>query len=310
MITLDDAQMMRMVEQPGLLAALASAFRGASTTPPRLHYPLPGEGGAQLLVMPSWSEREAIGVKVITVMPANASRGLPTVDGSYVLLDGQAGSPLAAFSARSLTALRTAGVCALATSVMSRRDAKVLLMIGTGNLVPFLIAAYRAVRSFERVLVWGRTAEKASALAEKLSRDGLQVEAAADLGAALRDADVISCATLANEPLVSGALVRPGTHVDLVGSYTPKMREGDTDLFRRARVVVDTATAFDESGDVMVPLQEGAITREVPDLSALLSTPSLGRTSDQDVTVFKSVGTGLADLATARYLLGRHRSLR
>ncbi len=306
MITFNDAQVMDMAEQSGLLAALAAAFRGPIRTPPRLHYELPGDGEARLLIMPSWSEREAIGVKVITVVPSNAAQGRPTVDGLYLLLDGRTGAPVATFSARSLTALRTAGVCALATSIMARADAKVLLVVGTGFLVPYLIAAYRAVRRLERIVVWGRTAHKASALADSLRGEGLPVEATADLASAMREADLISCATLAREPLVRGALVKPGAHVDLVGSYTPQMREGDTEMFRRARVAVDTLMAFEESGDLIEPLREGVITRAVLDLAALLEAPALGRTSDQDITLFKTVGTGLADLAAARYLLDRH----
>jgi ornithine cyclodeaminase/alanine dehydrogenase-like protein (mu-crystallin family) len=136
------------------------------------------------------------------------------------------------------------------------------------------------------------------------------VEVATDLVEALREAHVVSCATLAREPLVRGELLSEGTHVDLVGSFTPEMREGDTDLFRGARLVVDCQPAFDESGDLMVPLREGVISRNVPDLSDLLKHPAAGRQSDREITVFKSVGTGLADLAAARYVLQRHLGLR
>jgi ornithine cyclodeaminase len=237
-------------------------------------------------------------------MPANAERGGATIDGLYVLLSGQTGAPLATFRARSLTALRTAGVCALATSLLSRRDAKVLLVIGTGYLVPYLIDAYRSVRALERVVIWGRDPAKAAAVAQRL-RSPQPVEVATDLDKALREAHVVSCATLAREPLVRGELLACGTHVDLVGSFTPEMREGDTHLFKVARLVVDCQTAFDESGDLIVPLREGVISRDVPDLPTLLKRPAVGRQSDREITLFKSVGTGVADLAAARYVLQR-----
>jgi alanine dehydrogenase len=305
MIVFDDPQILTLVEQPGLLSALKAGFLEPAITPPRSHYSLPGQQGEMLLVMPSFS-REAVGTKLITVMPANAERGGTTVNGIYVLLDGHSGVPLATFSARSLTAVRTAGVCALATSLMSRPDASVLLVIGTGYLVPYLIDAYRAVRSLERVVIWGRDAGKAAALAQRFHGLQLTVEASTDLTRALHEAHLISSATLARDPLVRGDLLSLGTHVDLVGSFTPEMHEGDLQLFRVSRLVVDCLQAFEESGDLIEPLHAGIISRNVPDLTALLKDPVLGRQSDREITVFKTVGTGLADLAAARYVWQRH----
>jgi alanine dehydrogenase len=302
MISFDDARIVGAAEVHGLLAALAAAFRDPASTPTRSHYDLPGGKDAKLLVMPSWSG-DLIGVKVITVIPANGVRGASTVNGLYILLDGQTGSPVATFSGRSLTAVRTAGVCALATSLLARPDARVLLMIGTGYLAPFLIDAYRAVRSLERIVIWGRDPAKAQALAVRLGALPAQVEVARDLAGALGGADIISSATLSREPLVRGDLVSPGTHIDLVGSFTPAMREADSELFRRGHLAVDSATAFEESGDLLAPVREGVIAASAPALTDLLRDPSLGRHSNGSVTVFKSVGTGLADLATARYLL-------
>ena len=242
--------------------------------------------------------------------PANAARGKPTIDGVYILMDGQTGQALAVMSARALTALRTAAVCALAASILSRQNSRVLLMIGTGALAPHLVRAYLAIRPLETVILWGRDPRKTSALAANLSALPVELRIESDLSAALGTADIISSATLARAPLIDGRLVAPGTHVDLVGSFTPEMRESDSELFRRGHLIVDSITALQESGDVIAPLREGVITVPVPDLTALLRDPGKGRTRAEQITVFKSVGTGLADLAAARYVLLRHRATR
>jgi len=277
-------------------------MKGAET-PPRTHNHLPGSDGAQLLLMPSWDGREAIGVKVVAVAPSNRARGRPTVDGVYVLMDGETGQPLAILSARALTALRTAAVSALASSLLSRVDAKVLLMVGTGALAPHLVRGHLAVRSLERIILWGRNLQKAGELADRLSGLAVDIEVAEDLAEVLGEADIISCATLSREPLIEGARVSPGCHVDLVGSFAPDMREADIALFRRGRLVVDTDAAFGESGDLIAPLRAGVISRDTPDLAALLKAPALGRQGADEITVFKTVGTGLADLAVARHIV-------
>jgi ornithine cyclodeaminase len=308
MLVLEDAAVLDLVGPAELVPVLRQAFLHPGYTPPRFHGDLPGGDDAKLLVMPSWSGRDAIGVKVITVNPANVVYGRPTIDGVYILLDGQTGQTLAVMSARALTALRTAAVCALAASVLSRQGSKTLLMIGTGALVPHLICAYLSVRPLERVVLWGRDPQKARALATRLSSLPVELCVAADLPTALGSADIISSATLARSPLVRGGLVAPGTHVDLVGSFTPAMREADSELFRRGRLVVDSASALLESGDLIAPLAEGIIVGPTPDLTALLRDPSIGRTDEAQITIFKSVGTGLADLATARHVRDKYRA--
>lgn len=306
MIVLDDERILELGDPAAMVAALASAFRDAGPTPPRMHGELPGEDHAKLLLMPAWDGRKAIGVKVVAVMPLNRERGRPTVDGVYVLMDGETGEPLAVMGAATLTALRTAGVSALAASLLARSQARVLLMVGTGALASHLVRAHLAVRPLERVILWGRSPQKAGALARRLSDLPVAIEVASDLNGVLGAADIISSATLSGAPLIEGRLVAPGAHVDLVGSFSPQMREADTDLFRRGRLVVDTLTGFDESGDLIVPLREGVIGRQVPDLTALLASPQLGRRDEGEITIFKSVGSGVADLAAARLILSRH----
>jgi ornithine cyclodeaminase len=303
MILLDDARIKEIVDPLGLAGALTEAFKHPGETPTRLHLDLPGGDDAKLLIMPSWSGRDAVGVKVITVTPSNASHNRPTVDGVYVLMDGQTGEPLAMLSAPALTAVRTAGVCALAASLLARRDARVLLMIGAGVLAPHLVRAYVALLRLDRVILWGRDPRKADFLACQLSDLPVAVETAARLPAALARADIICSATLSAEPLIEGRRLAPGAHVDLVGSFTQTMREADSEVFRRGRLFVDTKTAFEESGDLIAPLREGLIGRDAPDLTDLLKSPALGRATDHEVTVFKTVGTGLADLAAARFIV-------
>ena len=174
-----------------------------------------------------------------------------------------------------------------------------------GALAPHLVRAHLSVRAFDRIVLWGRDPEKANALARRLSDLPVNIEVATKLSGALEAADVISCATLSHAPLVEGRHIAAGTHIDLVGSFSPEMREADTDLFRRGRLIVDTAIAFDESGDLIRPLQEGIIDRSAPDLAALVRSPDLGRADAGEITIFKTVGTGLADLAAARYILSR-----
>lgn len=308
MIVLDDEAVLRLVSPPALVPLLQHAFLEPAVTPPRFHGDLPGADNAKLLIMPSWADRQAIGIKIVAAIPSNATRGQPTIDGVYVLMDGETGQPLAVMSARALTSLRTAAVCALATSVLARQDSSVLLMIGTGALAPHLVRAYLAVRPLQRVILWGRNVSKANALAEQLSGLDVELSVASELTGVLRTADIISCATLATTPLINGHLVAPGTHIDLVGSFTPQMREADSELFRRGRLVVDSSTALQESGDLIVPLREGVIKDSIPDLSAVLSEPGKGRTQEAQITVFKSVGTGLADLAVARHVFEQHQA--
>jgi ornithine cyclodeaminase len=186
-------------------------------------------------------------------------------------------------------------------------DATTLLMVGTGALAPHLVRAHLAVRALERVLIWGRSKEKAAVLARSLADLPLDVHAVEDLAEAVALADIISCATLSRTPLICGEKVRPGTHVDLVGSFTADMREGDDALMSAAQIFVDTRQAFSESGDLIAPVTAGLIEEaDVLDLGALLAQPSKGRSSDSAITVFKSVGTALSDLAAAEYFVNRY----
>ena len=293
-----------------LVEALEAAFRGEARVPVRHHHAVarpPGEGEATLLLMPAWTGGEAgtqplIGTKIVTVFPGNAARGLPAVAGTYLLMDGDTGLALAAIDGARLTLHRTAAVSALAARFLARRDARRMTMVGAGALAPFLIRAHLAVRGIEEVLLWNHRSGRAEALAADLTAAGLPVAVAPDLEAAVRAADLVSCATLSTAPLVRGAWLAPGCHLDLVGAFTPAMREADDEaLARAALVAIDTPAALTEGGDVAAALASGAMpaARIGPDLAALCRGQAPGRADDASVTVFKSVGTALADLAAA-----------
>jgi ornithine cyclodeaminase/alanine dehydrogenase-like protein (mu-crystallin family) len=296
------------LEYRRLVAALGDAFRAADVTQPlRQSYEI-GSGGvpAYLLSMPAWRAGDAAGVKLVTVFPQNSVKGLGAVSAIYVMFDGSTGVPLAIFDGEALTNRRTAAASALASTYLSRPDAATLLVVGTGNLAPYLAEAHCAVRPISNILVWGRNPDRAAALCERLRGNGLSAEPATDLAAATQRADIISCATTSTEPLVRGRDLRPGTHVDLIGAFTPQMRETDDEAVRRASVFVDTyAGAFAEAGDLLQAARAGAWTTDLTcgDLHELTSALKPGRRDIAEITMFKSVGAAIEDLTAAKLLL-------
>ena len=296
---------------PPLIEALREAFRGDLAVPVRHHHTVPQPGSdATLLVMPAWTTdgepgERFLGCKIVTVFPDNAAAGQPSLHGQYLLMSGATGAPLALIDARALTAWRTAAASALAATFLARADASHLVMVGAGTLAPHLVRAHAAVRPITRVTLWNRTHGHAVSLAFGLAVGGIEVEIAEDLEAAVRDADIVSCATLAAEPIVRGAWLKPGAHVDLVGGFTRKMREADDEAVRRARVYVDTrGGALKEAGDIVIPLRRKVIDKKqiVGDLAELCRGKAKSRTSDKQITLFKSVGTAIEDLAAAMLL--------
>jgi len=287
-----------------LIERLRQAFRAGCEVPPRQHYTVPtyGDHDATLLLMPAWATGRHIGVKVLTVFPDNPKRDLPTVTGSYLLLDGKTGVIQAALDASALTTRRTAAASALAASYLARPDAERLLVIGTGALAPNLIEAYAEVLPLRQVLVWGRDRAKADKVAARFRRGRFKVTATDDLEGAVRGAHVVCCATSATSPVLPGAWLEPGTHVDLIGGFTREMREADDEVIRRGRVFVDTRDgACSEAGDIVQPLAAGVLTLDdiAGDLFDLTRGARSGRRFYDQITVFKSVGTALEDLAAA-----------
>jgi ornithine cyclodeaminase/alanine dehydrogenase-like protein (mu-crystallin family) len=291
-----------------LVAALGEAFRRNDVDKPlrSVHQVLSGAAPAYLLTMPAWREGDMIGVKLVTVFPGNSARGLSAVSSVYALFNGETGLPMAVIDGEALTNRRTAAASALASTFLSRPDSATLLMVGTGNLARHLAEAHWSVRPITSVLVWGRNGERAAAMTEDLRAKGLNAQAVADLAKATAQADIVSCATTSAQPLVKGADLRPGTHVDLVGAFTPQMRETDAAAIRGASVFVDTyAGAFAEAGDLLLAAAEGGwstdrVRGELHELAAGLKP---GRRTADEITLFKSVGTALEDLAAATLLL-------
>ena len=299
------ARLQAVLDYPSLIDGIDDAFRDRIEVPARYHHTVPVDGEAEgtLLVMPAWRRGDFLGVKVVTVFPGNRQRDLPSVMGSYLLLGGATGEPLALIDGPELTARRTAAASALASRYLSRADSRRLLMVGTGVLAPHLVRAHASARPIREVAIWGRTAANAERLARELDGGDMRVSAVSDLEVAAGVADVISCATLATTPLIAGAWLRPGQHLDLVGGFRPDMREADDGAVKRATVFVDTrAGALEEAGDMVDPIGRGVITEEdvLGDLFDLARGRHPGRGGDDEITLFKSVGTALEDLAGAR----------
>ena len=287
-----------------LTSALEAMFRDGCTAPVRHHHtvPVPGGPDATLLLMPAWRAGRYLGIKMVTIFPGNSARRLPAVAAQYILLDGDTGAVLAMIDGGELTARRTAATSALAARFLARADASTLLIVGTGRIARHLAWFHTALRpGLRTVRVWGRSAAHAASLAEDLRRDGLDAGVAPDLAAAAAQADIVSAATLAREPLIRGEWIRPGTHVDLVGGYTPEMREADDALIAKATVFGDTRDGvLHEAGDVLSPIESGVLAGEsVHDLAELCRGAHPGRRHAGEITVFKSVGAALEDLAAA-----------
>ncbi len=226
------------------------------------------------------------------------------------LMDGETGVPRAIVDGDALTSRRTAAASALASSYLSRSDSRTLVIVGTGHLAPYLAAAHCAVRPISRVLVWGRNASRALALSAELTRQGIAAEPVGTLRTAMLEADIVSCATTSTVPLIIGRDVRPGTHVDLVGAFRPHMRESDDEAVIRSSVFVDTYDgAFAEAGDLLQPIAAGRWSREMvrAELKELVTGTKAGRQSADEITLFKSVGAAIEDLAAAELLAADRR---
>ncbi|MGV1767112.1 ornithine cyclodeaminase family protein [Rhizobium rhizogenes] len=304
MLVLNEEQTRTALAWPALIEAIASMFTGDCVMPVRHHHDMevPGKSDATLLLMPAWLPGQYMGVKMVSVFPDNAIRALPAIFGTYLLSSGKTGEMLAVIDGGELTARRTAATSALAARYLARTDAEELLVCGSGRLSLNLIQAHAEGRSLKRIGIWGRDLDKAEHIASQAQALGLNVIAVTDLEAAARSADIISCGTLSSTPLIKGEWLKPGAHLDLVGGFKPDMRETDDTAIRRAEVFVDTrAGAMKEAGDIVQPLKSGVLTEDAirAELSELVRGTKPGRSNDADITLFKSVGAALEDLAGA-----------
>ncbi|SEU13060.1 ornithine cyclodeaminase family protein [Variovorax sp. OV084] len=287
-----------------LIPALREMFVAGCEVPLRHTHSL--EVGADdpprtVLVMPAWQRDRYLGIKTVTIFPDNAQRGLPGLFSTYVLYDASTGEPLAQIDGNEITSRRTAAASALAASYLAPAGARSLLVVGCGRVGSLVPEAYRAVLPIERVAVWDRDESAAKALAARLCAQNIEAAVAPDLAKAVNDVDVVSCATLATQPLVQGAWLRPRSHLDLIGSFTPQMREADDACFAGARLFVDTQEALHKSGELLGPMSRGvfAAADVAGELADLAAGRTQGRAESDGRTVFKAVGTALEDLAAA-----------
>ncbi|MBP7370780.1 MAG: ornithine cyclodeaminase family protein [Arenimonas sp.] len=308
LVFIDDSFIEKNSDFNQLIECLNSDFATATIHVPQRHhhdYANPSAGtDSTLLLMPAFNPGHEAGVKMITINPDNAKQQLPSIQGIYVLMDANTGNIKAVLDAKSLTAKRTAATSALASKFLAREESSSLLMIGTGLLAGNLIRAHAMVRPLRQVFVWGRSMDKAQAVCDALAEESYRCTAIATLEPFISKVDIISCATLSPTPLVLGENLVPGQHVDLVGSYQPTTREADDSVIRRSSVFLDTYQGgLTESGDIRIPLDTGVISASdiKADLYELCGGTKQGRSFQNEITCFKSVGHALEDLSAATY---------
>jgi len=293
-----------------LIQAIQQIFSRKVHSPIRHHHTLkvPQDSSATLLLMPAWIEGEYLGVKQVNVFPGNNARNIPGLSSFYLLSCGKTGQPLAQLDGNQVTALRTAAASALASQYLSRKNSTDLLMVGAGRMGRNLIPAHMSVRPIKTVRVWDRNDQATVVLVEELKNEGINAIACSNsmLEEAVRLSDIVSCATMSEKPLVLGEWLKPGSHLDLVGSFTPNMRETNNAALQQSSVFVDTrAGALSETGELIIPICEGAFSENdiVAEFSELCGGIHLGREElekpQEAITLFKSVGDSREDLAAA-----------
>jgi alanine dehydrogenase len=308
MLVLNSEKICRLVSMPLLIRCLEKAFLAECHVPSRQITKIPGGEGRLLLSMPAFDLQGAGAVKLATVMPENPSKGVPTIQ-SVIVVFSKEGMPMALLDGTIVTKLRTGATSALASSYLSRSDSTHLVIIGTGALAPYMAMAHALTRPIRRISICGRLPERAAATAEQvrvLVSHDIKVLVSSSIEAAVGTADIVTCATSSATPVLAGAWLRPGIFVDLVGSFSSCKREADDDVIRRSRIFVDTLDgALSEAGDILDPLSRAVITREriEGELGDLVSGRVIGRTSDDEITLFKAVGSAMEDLAASQLIV-------
>ena len=305
MLRINNEDLKSILNYPALIHCLEKAFQGEIITPLRHHHhyqPSETTQDSTLLLMPAWQTDKFLGIKIVTVSPENKNFQLPTIQGQYLLFETKHGTPLSIMDAKILTNLRTAAASALASTFLSRPNSSTLLMVGAGALAPELIKAHAKVRPINKVLIWARNFKTATQLAAQMKKESFDVSAVENLEDHIHLADIISTATMAKDPLILGEFLKEGQHLDLVGSYLKDHREADDVVIERSEVYMDSLEgATQESGDIVVPLKNGVLKKEdiCGDLFNLCRKEINGRTNPKAITLFKSVGHALEDLAAA-----------
>ena len=314
-LLLNRAELERLLDAQSVIEVLERAFAdysaGKVQMPVRTAIRVTDPPGVLLLMPCAMTDSRVMGTKLVSVYPQNPARGLPTIGALYVLSDYETGFPLAVMDAAYITGLRTAAASAVATRYLAREDARTLGIFGTGVQAEFHALAIPAVRQIERILVWGTSQEKARQFAERMQNHSkAQIQQGESLEA-VAAADIVVTGTTATEPLFHGRLIRPGAHLNGVGSHAPTARELDAEIVARSRVVVDTyEAAFAEAGDLLLAIDEGRITRDqvVAELGEVVLGRKPGRELRDDITLFKSCGVAFEDAVTASLALERARA--
>jgi ornithine cyclodeaminase/alanine dehydrogenase-like protein (mu-crystallin family) len=264
---------------------------------------------SHFFIRSGWQPEKAVGAKVITIFPRNnQQREWPSIQAVYILFEGVNGTPIACLDGTALTWIKTATDSALGSRLLSREDIETMLMIGAGQMAPHLISAHCEVRpSLKQVHIWNRTGDKAAALCTSLVEKFPQINftPASEIEASATEADLICSAISSEAPIIQGAWLKPGAHVDLIGAYTPVMREADDECLRRGNLFVDAReTTIHHIGELMIPLANGVIREQdvLADLADLCRQSHSGRQSDTEITLFKNGGGGHLDLMCARIL--------
>lgn len=304
MLHYDSVQTSSALAFPQLVTALETMFTTHCEVPLRHNHAITdkqGEKQGTLLLMPAWLPEHWLGVKTVSIFPQNAQYNLPSLHSVYILYSAQTGKPEAIFDGDSITSRRTAAASALAARFLSRENSKTLLIVGAGRVAELLADAYLSVRQIERFIIWNQTHSKAESLAARLHEKGLHAVAHQDLATAVKESDIVSCATLSTAPLILREWLQPGTHLDLIGGFAPDMRETDNACFADTSVFVDTEEALMKAGDLLSPIEAGVFTPQQvrATLADLCHLKHSGREHADEITVFKSVGSALEDLAAA-----------
>lgn len=303
MLVLDADTTRSLLPFDRLVPALRDAFAQECEVPLRHSHTVevPGADSGTMLLMPAWRSGSYLGIKTVTIYPGNAALGLPGLHSTYLLHDARSGRPLAFVDGNEITSRRTAAASALAASYLARADATSLLVLGAGRVASLLPYAYRAIRPIKQVAVWDIDAAKADVLVARLQSDGFVARRVDTVAAGCAEADIVSAATLSTVPLVQRADLRDGIHLDLIGGFTPSMREAAPECFAGTSVFVDTNEAIAKAGDLLGPIGQGLLTASAirASLTGLCRGEHPGRMDEREITVFKAVGTALEDLAAA-----------
>jgi len=306
----DQAAVAQALPYPALIEALAAGLQQPIESPARSVYAPNGDNSA-VLIMPAWKVQEIMGVKLVSMWPGNSARGQSAVSAVYVLISCTDGTPIAVLDGTELTLRRTAAAAALSARMLARKNSQTLAILGTGSLSVPMAVAHASVLDFKTILVWGRDGKKTQAVVDRLALQGITAHASSDLQATLAQADVVSVASTATEPFIRSDWVRPGTHLGLIGAFTPTMAEAEPDLMPRAQVFADSREAvLQKGGEVLQAIQQGLMAAAdiQAELAELAAQPQRAwRANDEAITVFKSVGFASLDLIAAELVFNAAR---